>query len=93
MRYIHSCTSDDGTPEFSGVGVWTPFWGPEAGVGVSGVDSFKESIPPKCRLLLGAHSAPFYCYHGVKALKYIKTNGKYAKLWQLFCEELILERS
>ena len=31
----------DGTPEFSGVGVWIPgFQDPEAGVVVSGVDSF-----------------------------------------------------
>ena len=84
---MNSSSSDDGTPKFSGVGVWTPYRVPKQEL------ESQESIPPKSRLLLSTYFAPFYCYHDVKALKYSKTNGKYAKLRPLFGEELILERS
>ena len=39
--------SDDGTPEFSGVGVWTPLRAPKQELESQESIPFKESIPPR----------------------------------------------
>ena len=45
MGAPRACFSDDGTPEFSGVGVWTPFKDPKQELESQESTPFKESTP------------------------------------------------
>ena len=45
--FIATQSSDDGTPEFSGVGVWTPLRAPKQELESQESIPIKESIPPR----------------------------------------------